>query len=276
MPVFEHDRIKFNYLDLGAGTPLIFQHGLGADLTQVLEIYQELPGFRLLACDCRGHGKTSPPGEVNALSFATFANDLHALMDHLAIHEAIVGGLSMGAGVALNFTLRFPERVRGLILSRPAWLDQPLPDNLKYFPQIARFIQQFGAAPGRERFLASPVYVEMLATAPRVARSLLAQFEHPDAEKNVARLEKLPEDAPNRSRAEWLSITVPTLVLISQMDPIHPCEIGEILAQTIPHAQLRELTPKSIDVEQHNREAMAYMAEFLQQHFHRTERRSSC
>lgn len=274
MPVFEHDEITFNYLDQGEGIPFIFQHGLGADLTQVLEIYQDLPGFRLITFDCRGHGKTHPAGEVNKLGFATFAQDLRALMDHLAIHRAVVGGISMGAGVALNFALRFPECMHGLILSRPAWLEKPLPDNLRYFPLIASLIQQFGARVGRVHFQASQVYSEMLATSPRVARSLLAQFDHPEAEKAVARLARLPEDAPNRNRAEWLTIAVPTLVLISRMDPVHPGEIGEVLAQAIPLAQLRELTPKSISVEQHNKEAMAYMAEFLQQHFQAAEWRS--
>ncbi|HVB24650.1 MAG TPA: alpha/beta hydrolase [Ktedonobacteraceae bacterium] len=276
MPLFYHDGLAFNYFDRGEGIPFIFQHGLGADLTQVLEVYEELPGFRLIAFDCRGHGKTHPPGEVDKLNFATFANDLRALMDHLEIDEAVIGGISMGAGVALNFTLRFPERVRGLILSRPAWLDKPLPDNLKYFPFIASLIQQFGAQAGREHFQASHVYSEMLATAPYVARSMIAQFEHPRAEETVAKLEKLPGDAPNQNRAAWLTITVPTLVLISRMDPVHPYEFGEILAQAIPQAQLRELMPKSINIEQHNKEAAVYIAEFLQQHFKTVERRSQC
>lgn len=204
MPLFYHDGLAFNYFDRGEGIPFIFQHGLGADLTQVLEVYEELPGFRLIAFDCRGHGKTHPPGEVDKLNFATFANDLRALMDHLEIDEAVIGGISMGAGVALNFTLRFP------------------------------------------------------------------------AEETVAKLEKLPGDAPNQNRAAWLTITVPTLVLISHMDPVHPYEFGEILVQTIPQAQLRELMPKSINIEQHNKEAAVYIAEFLQQHFKTAERRSQC
>ncbi len=274
MPLFYHDGLVFHYLDRGEGIPFVFQHGLGADLTQVLEVYEELPGFRLIAFDCRGHGKTHPLGDVDKLSFATFANDLRALMDHLEIDEAVVGGISMGAGVVLNYTLRFPERVRGLILSRPAWLDKPSPDNLKYFPLIASLIQQFGAHVGQEHFQASRVYSEMLVTAPGVARSMIAQFEHPRAKETVAKLEKLPGDAPNHNRAAWFTITVPTLVLTSRMDPVHPYEFGEILAQAIPQAQLRELTPKSVNAEQHNKEAEAYIAEFLRQHFKTTERSS--
>jgi pimeloyl-ACP methyl ester carboxylesterase len=276
MPLFYHDGLVFHYLDRGEGMPFVFQHGLGADLTQVLEIYEELPGFRLIAFDCRGHGKTHPLGDVDKLSFETFADDLRALMDHLEINEIVVGGISMGAGVALNYTLRYPDRVCGLILSRPAWLDKPLPDNLKYFPMIASLIQQFGAYAGREHFRASRVYSEMLVTAPGVARSMIAQFEHPRAEETVAKLEKLPGDAPNHNVAAWLTITVPTLVLISRMDPVHPYEFGEILAQAIPQAQLRDLTPKSINTKQHNKEAEVYIAEFLQQHFKTTERSSQC
>jgi pimeloyl-ACP methyl ester carboxylesterase len=56
-------------------------------------------------------------------------------MDYLRLPQAIVGGISMGAAVALNFTLRFPERVLGLILSRPAWLDGPLPSNVRIYAE---------------------------------------------------------------------------------------------------------------------------------------------
>ena len=57
---------------------------------------------RLLTLDCRGHGATEPLGEEARLNFSAFADDVVALLDHLGIEQAIVGGISMGAGVALN------------------------------------------------------------------------------------------------------------------------------------------------------------------------------
>jgi pimeloyl-ACP methyl ester carboxylesterase len=50
----------------------------------------------------------------------------------------------MGAGVALNFAIRNPARVTGLILSRPAWLDTAYPANLKILGKICRHLKEDG------------------------------------------------------------------------------------------------------------------------------------
>src|SRR6266513_1484379 len=136
MPFFLHDGIQFQYRSEGAGVPFIFQHGLGADLTQPFSLIDLPPGFRLLAFDARAHGQTHPLGDPSKIGFQTFAGDLLALMDDLKLERAIVGGISMGAGIALNFALGFPERLLGLVLSRPAWLDAPNPWNVNMFSLI--------------------------------------------------------------------------------------------------------------------------------------------
>ena len=120
MPNLARDGIQFHYRDEGTGLPFIFQHGLGADVTQPFGLFQPPPGIRLIAFDVRGHGQTQPLGDAEKLCFQAFGEDLFALMNHLRIERAIMGGISMGAALALHFTLRWPERVAGLVLSRPA------------------------------------------------------------------------------------------------------------------------------------------------------------
>lgn len=99
MPFFEHDGLQFHYLDSGAGYPFIFQHGLGGDVNQTAEVY-DLPtapaGIRFIVMDCRAHGKTRPIGDAEKINFSAFADDLIALMDHLGLQSAILGGISMG------------------------------------------------------------------------------------------------------------------------------------------------------------------------------------
>ena len=119
---FRHDNLDFHYLDVGSGLPFVFQHGLGGDVSQPFELYAPQPGVRLLTMDSRGHGMTRPIGAAEKFSFASFADDLWALLDHLDLQKAVVGGISMGAGVALNFALRYPERAVGLCsFGRPGW-----------------------------------------------------------------------------------------------------------------------------------------------------------
>src|SRR5215210_8930478 len=98
MPYFEHNELSFYYTEIGQGTPFIFQHGLGGNVDQIIKIYSPPPGIRLITFDFRGHGKTMM-GSKEGLAFKTFADDTLALMNHLHLDQAIIGGISMGAAV---------------------------------------------------------------------------------------------------------------------------------------------------------------------------------
>jgi pimeloyl-ACP methyl ester carboxylesterase len=263
MPFFFHDGLQFHYEEAGSGVPFVFQHGLGSDVGQPLGLCGPAPGIRLLSFDCRAHGATRPLGDTSKIRISQFAGDLSAFLDELGIARAIVGGISMGAGVALNFALRYPERAVGLVLTRPAWLDQPLPSNLNIYPKLAFFIREFGAAAGLERFMASDDYQDLARTHPATARSFVSQFQESRAEEAVTRLERIPNDVPNCDRCEWCSIHIPTLVVANRQDPVHPFNYGALLAQSIPDAQFSEVTPKAVSEEQHVRDVRASIDSFL-------------
>ncbi len=266
MSFFRHDGLKFRYGDAGEGTPFFFQHGLGGDVDQSFSLFRPPPGFRLLAFDCRGHGETRPLGDTAKIGFIPFADDLLVLMDRLGLNRAVVGGLSMGAGVALNFALRFPQRTVALVLARPAWLDHPSPGNLEIYPRIARLIRHYGVRKGLALFRQSKYYATMKRLSSDVAASLVGQFEHPRAVETVVKLERIVQDSPNRDRREWAAIQVPVLVLANQQDPIHPFEYGRILAGGIPSATFRELTPKAMSKKQHVLDMQRHVEEFLNHH----------
>ena len=111
------------------------------------------------------------------------------------------------------------------------------------------------------------LYAEILAESPDCANSLAQQVVSPRAKAAAIALARIPADAPNHDRREWREIKVPTLVLASHRDPIHPFEFGEILAREIPGAEFRELTPKSTSLERYAEESQRYIGEFLQNHF---------
>ena len=272
MPTFANETIQFHYLEKGSGVPFFFQHGLGADVSQPFGLFQPTPGIRLIGMDARAHGQTAPAGPREKIGFVTFADDLVALMDFLNIHKAIVGGISMGAAVALNLALRYPNRVLGLVFSRPAWLDGPNPWNVRMFSLVSRLIREHGSRRGQEFFKETREYAELLQTYPDTANSLVRQFEHPQAEENAVNLEGIPHDTPSPDRRDWARINVPTLVLANRQDPIHPFEYGELLAQAIPGAEFQEITSKSISAEQHGRDVQGFIESFLQRHFLLTER----
>ena len=115
----------------------IFQHGMGGDTAQPLGYLGDTPPVPVAALSARGHAPSddiTDPAKVNwrgsaaEASFDTFADDVIALADHLGLDRFAIGGISLGAGTALNLTLRHPDRVTALVLCRPAWLDQPQAD----------------------------------------------------------------------------------------------------------------------------------------------------
>jgi len=273
MPYFKHNGLSFYYTEIGEGTPFIFQHGLGGSVDQIEKIYSPPAGIRLITFDFCGHGKT-PMGRKEQLNFRSFADDTLALMHHLQLEAAIVGGISMGAAVALNFAIRYPTRILGLILSRPAWLDGPMVNhNNRMFKSIARLIQEHGPAEGRQLFMASDLYNQLSKLSPSTAQSFLVNFSYEKASETTEKFVYLPDDSPSNSRDEWKRITTPTLVLANQSDPVHPFEYGLEYASGIIRGEFREITSKAISEDQHNKDVQKNIDKFisnLQSELHET------
>jgi pimeloyl-ACP methyl ester carboxylesterase len=267
MSVLTHQGIQFNYLDTGTnGVPFVFQHGLGGDCSQPFGLFAPPAWLRMLCLDCRGHGNTHPLGPIESLSFNEFADDVVTLLDALTIERAIVGGISMGAGIALNFACRHPGRLLGLVLVRPAWLSEPMPARSLY-ELVAALIRQCGPEQGLRVFLASPKYAELSRTAPAAARSLVEQFRKPRAEETAVKFERLSGDVPYQDAASLRSIDVPTLVVVTGQDPVHPYDYGILLSRQMPRASFVEVTAKSVNEEEHQRQVQAAMDDFLSKHF---------
>jgi len=267
MPYFTRDSIRFHYRLQGAGIPLAFQHGLGADSSQPFELLGGLNGIRLLCLDCRAHGKTHPIGPVTKLTISSYADDLAALLDKLQIERAIVGGISLGAAVALSVALREPSRVAGVILSRPAWSFVPNSANAERFRYVADLLREYGPQVGKSVFASSSSYQTLKSVSPDAAASLLSQFDSPHCVERVARLEEVFKATPSWTLESLQSIQVPVLVLAHGLDPIHDYQHGARLAAAIPTAEFCEITPKSVSQSTHAADVRGCIGRFLERHF---------
>ena len=265
MPYFDHDGLQFHYEERGAGLPFVFQHGLGGDTAQPLGTLAPPSGVRLIAFDCRGHGETAV-GDAARLTFETMAGDWVALMRHLGLDQAIAGGISLGAALALHVALRHPARVRALVLVRPAWLDGPLPEaNRVLYGVIAGLIREQGVQQAAETFAASPVLAALRVQSPAAAEAFLRQFESAQTEAAVARLERLPADVPH-PREDWARLRVPALVVACRDDRLHPFEVAEALAAGLPDARLVEAASRHTDPAQHKQDVQRAVEAFLFEH----------
>ena len=107
---------KHHFLEKGEGFPLILLHGNSGDMScfkaQIEEFSKD---FHVFALDTRGHGK-SERGEA-VFSIKQFADDLAGFMNEHGIEKAHILGFSDGGNIALEFVLKYPEKVEKLILN---------------------------------------------------------------------------------------------------------------------------------------------------------------
>ena len=95
--------------------------------------------WRRLTLDCRGQGGSAPDPQ-NRYAIQTFAEDVLRLADDRHVDQFAVGGISMGAAIALHLAVHHPERVTALILARPAWLFGAAPPNMVPFAEVAQLL----------------------------------------------------------------------------------------------------------------------------------------
>ena len=113
--------VEIAFLDEGTGEPIVLVHGFASnkDVNWVAPGWVETltrAGRRVIALDNRGHGQSSKLYDPAAYHSATMADDVRALLDHLAIARADIMGYSMGARIAAYLTVNHPARVRAMIL----------------------------------------------------------------------------------------------------------------------------------------------------------------
>lgn len=104
------DGTQIYYKDWGSGQPVVFSHGwpLSADAWEDQMMFLATRGYRCIAHDRRGHGRSSQPWEGNEMN--TYADDLAALMEKLDIKNAVHVGHSTGGGEVARYIGRHGTR----------------------------------------------------------------------------------------------------------------------------------------------------------------------
>ena len=150
MPTIElPSGIQIRYEDLGPrdGRPVVLAHGFGVSLgmwqPQAWELSQ---AHRLIVWDARGHGGSSAPDDVDSYTMPALAADLRALLEGIdAVDGAVIGGMSFGGMIALQYAVDHPADTHALILSDTTTRGPVDPDAP---PRIAA--SRGGGGPGRE------------------------------------------------------------------------------------------------------------------------------
>lgn len=225
------------YDDLGprAGLPVLLVHGHPFDRTLWAPQAEALTGagYRVVTPDLRGYGASGvTPGQV---LLSDFADDLAALLDHVGIERAVVGGVSMGGQITMEFQRRHPERVRAVVLSdtsAPAETDE----GKKFRNRLADRL----LAEGMDAY-AGEVIDKMLAAynvtaMPDVAERVLRMMRATDPRGAAAALRGRAERPDYRDTLA--AVVEPVLVVVGADDVYTPVEDAETIHRLVPHATL--------------------------------------
>jgi pimeloyl-ACP methyl ester carboxylesterase len=192
----------------GEGEPLILLHG-GLLSTAVFDHLVPLFSERrqVISVDLQAHGRTADIDRP--ISYEAMADDMAALMTHLQIEKADLLGYSLGAGVALQTTVRHPEMVRKLIVISTVF------KRTGWFPEIRAQMEEMGPALA-EQMKCSPLYKQYASIAPRPE----------DWVRLVTRMSDMLRQDYDWSQ-QVAAIQSPTMLVFGDADAMPPAHIVE-------------------------------------------------
>jgi pimeloyl-ACP methyl ester carboxylesterase len=234
---FESRGTRLFATESGTGTPLILAHGGLANHQSVwLWAGALATSFRLITPDLRASGRSHDPGPLH---WAQLADDVAALMRHLGLARAIVGGISFGAGVAVATALRHPAFVDGLVLIHPAFGGT----THGLAPAQVAAMDAMAAAGARtlETGIAAlfPLFDGMPAALRERALAVVATYDPASVAALTAFMAS--GEQPFARGEELAAIDVPVLV-VPGIDPQHPREVADVFARHVPACTVRQAT----------------------------------
>jgi pimeloyl-ACP methyl ester carboxylesterase len=166
-----------------------------------------------------------------------FGLDVIALLDHLGVEQAVIGGTSLGANVALEAAVLAPHRVRALFIEMPV-LENGIVAAAAVFVPLALAIRL------SKRGMSALSWLTRKIPRTHWLVDVLIDFVRRDPVASLAVLDGLTFGRIAPPRSERHRLPHPTLVIGHAKDPIHPFSDAELTARELPNARL--VTAESI------------------------------
>jgi pimeloyl-ACP methyl ester carboxylesterase len=232
---FRHNGYRLVYDEYGSGArPLVLLPGLLLSRKMHAPLAEALAarGNHVYVLDFLGHGESDRPRDLARYTMPLLGEQVLALLDHLELDEAVIGGTSLGANVSLDVMTRAPERLRGAIIEMPV-LDNALLGCAIAFTPLLVYLT-FG----------SPIAKTVARAArlvPRGSHGLVDMgldwiSQDPGPSASVIQGLFFGRVAPPRS--ERAQIETRSLVIGHPRDPIHPFSDADELARELRNARL--------------------------------------
>jgi pimeloyl-ACP methyl ester carboxylesterase len=213
---------------------LVYIHGLLMDsqMNRALAASLADRGNRVVLIDLLGHGRSDKPLRASEYRMDAYGRDVVALLDHLGVERAVIGGVSLGAGVSLQVAVAAPQRVQGLVIEMPV-LEWAVPAAALLFTPVLLVMHYLAVPAG--------VMARLFARIPRTPNeslnSVLATLAMPP-EVTKAVLHGILTGPVAPTEEERRGITAPTLVIAHGRDLIHPFSDAEALVELVRDGRL--------------------------------------
>jgi pimeloyl-ACP methyl ester carboxylesterase len=228
---------RLYYETAGQGIPLVMIHAGVADSRQWNNEFASFAQkYHVVRYDMRGYGKSEPAdGEFSHM------DDLLALLDALAIHEpAVIMGCSMGGGLAMDFALTHPSRVRALIMvgSGPSGLKLDVPTPAK-FAEVEKAFEAGDMDLVSE--LETQIWFDGTGRTPEQVdqsmRKLLYEMNRLALTHEVKQLGKRLPNTETPAFDRLSDLKIPVLIVVGEHDTPYILASADYMIERIPSAQ---------------------------------------
>ncbi|MBI2835780.1 MAG: alpha/beta fold hydrolase [Acidobacteria bacterium] len=229
---------RMSYFEAGHGEPLVLLHAfpLNAEMWEP-QLASLSAKWRVVAPDLRGFARASEEGRAAgcAVSLDDYADDVAALLRHLEIDRAVVGGLSMGGYITFALLRRWPQMFRGLLLAdtRPDADTDEGRANRRRLQEVAR---REGAAGVARDMLPKLLGDTTKRARPELADRVVHLAEHATADGVISALAAMLERPDSTPLLE--DISVPTLILVGAEDVVTPPALSDAMHRAIARSEL--------------------------------------
>ncbi|HEY8257042.1 MAG TPA: alpha/beta fold hydrolase [Gemmatimonadales bacterium] len=241
---------------------ILFIHGYPLDHTIWADQLEGLGGYRRIAPDLRGMGRSDAPDLGYGIGI--YAADLAALLDALGVDDVILCGFSLGGYVAFEFLRRWRSRVRALVLvSTRAEADTA--DGRRARDAAAALARENGSGAIADGMIGKMLTAETLAGSPEFAqqvRMLMASAPVPGIVGALAAMRDRPDSMGLLPMLEG----IPALVVVGADDQLTPPDRAKAMADAIPGARL-DIIPGAahLTVMEKPREVTAAIRRFVEE-----------
>lgn len=222
------------YSDKGAGLPIVFLHAFPLNRTMWRAQEEALSSqFRIITIDLRGYGESDAPPGHHTLDQA--AEDVRTLLDHLAIQQAVLVGLSMGGYILFAFYRKYADRVKALVLADTRAQADTV-EGKEGRLQMVQVAYQKGSSAIADIMIPKLLSPATIRTKPEIVQMVRTMIEGNRVSGIAADLMAMaerPDSIPLLTQ-----ITCPTQVIVGELDQATPPSDAKLMAEQIPRARL--------------------------------------